>query len=246
MRPSATTVSEDEIVDIITKFGAPIIRDDFENNLGRYEHKLCVERVSKLIPKNARVLDAGCGAGYSTAYLAVLRPDMTIVGYDVYSHPTWKHLSRRNLAFLVAKGRLPFRNEEFDCVVSFGVVEHTNDEGVFLGELNRVLKRGRLNIITHLPNTLSVNEFVAKLFGRPSHEKKYGRGKIRKLLESSGFSVQSITVDYVIPLQVYKISSLIKRFFDKHYMRLFSFDRTLLHTPVKYLGQSFTIVSKKA
>jgi SAM-dependent methyltransferase len=47
--------------------------------------------------------------------------------------------------------RLPFRDDQFDCVVSIDVLEHLADDQPFLGELRRVLRAGGRAIVT-VPN----------------------------------------------------------------------------------------------
>ena len=38
--------------------------------------------LGKIIPKNARIIDVGCGAGFPTLPLAIVRPDISIVAMD--------------------------------------------------------------------------------------------------------------------------------------------------------------------
>ena len=38
--------------------------------------------IARILPKNARIADVGCGAGFPTLPIAILRPDVTVVGID--------------------------------------------------------------------------------------------------------------------------------------------------------------------
>lgn len=49
------------------------------------------------------------------------------------------------------EGKLPFHDDQFDCVVSIDVLEHLDDDQPFLGELCRVLRPGG-RVIATVPN----------------------------------------------------------------------------------------------
>jgi len=60
---------------------------------------------------------------------------------------------------------LPFRDQEFDCVVSFGVLEHVQSDLASLHEIRRVLKPGGIVYVTFLPYFLSWTQALARLAG---------------------------------------------------------------------------------
>ena len=89
----------------------------------------CV-KIAELIPQNARVLDVGCGGGFPTLPLAIVRPDLKIVGLDStekkirYVQNTANELG---LCISTVAGRaedlakLPEHRESYDVVVSRAV-----------------------------------------------------------------------------------------------------------------------------
>ncbi len=96
--------------------------------------------------EHSRIVDIGCGAGEDAVKLAHSRPDLEVFAFDIGQNIISlanKSLSLENLHFMRADSRfLPFRNEVFDYVVSFGVFHHTDSPKKCVLEAFRVLKEG--------------------------------------------------------------------------------------------------------
>ncbi len=97
-----------------------------------------------------RVLDAACGEGYGSAHLA--RSAQTVIGVDI-SQEAIDHAKNcyraDNLEFRLADVcHLPFKDDEFDCVVSFETLEHLEDQSGLLKEFRRVLEPGGFLLIS--------------------------------------------------------------------------------------------------
>jgi SAM-dependent methyltransferase len=97
-----------------------------------------------------RVLDAACGEGYGSAHLA--RTAKTVIGVDI-SQESIAHASERyqagNLEFQLADVcNLPFKDNEFECIVSFETLEHLEDQSGLLKEFRRVLEPGGFLLIS--------------------------------------------------------------------------------------------------
>ncbi|MGQ0799359.1 MAG: class I SAM-dependent methyltransferase [Pseudomarimonas sp.] len=100
--------------------------------------------------RDKRVLDLGCGSGYGAARMATVA--QSVIGVDVAADAVAFARARHsapNLKFELAEAdaRLPFDDESFDVVLSFQVIEHVVDEGAYLREARRVLRRGGLILI---------------------------------------------------------------------------------------------------
>lgn len=112
-------------------------------------HRSDYERVSRVV-LNADVLDLGCNSGYGTEILS--QYCRSIVGVDVSPRAiemAKEKVKRKNVQFSLIDGfTLPFKNNSFDCVASFQVVEHIQDYGLFFDEIKRVLKPDGLLILT--------------------------------------------------------------------------------------------------
>jgi ubiquinone/menaquinone biosynthesis C-methylase UbiE len=107
------------------------------------------------LAQGRKVLDLGCNMGYGTEILA--RSAREAVGVDVSSNAISAAKSRyagRPLQFRVVDGgSLPFKNDEFDLVVSCQVIEHVVDYSNYIGEVKRVLHRAGLAVFT-TPNSI--------------------------------------------------------------------------------------------
>ncbi len=104
-------------------------------HLKRYEfaRPFCVGKI---------VLDAGCGVGYGTAYLA--EEASRVVGVDVDPGAiayALERYARPNVRFVQADlAGSSFRDESFDVVCSFETIEHLRDPEAFLSQMARVLR----------------------------------------------------------------------------------------------------------
>jgi len=92
---------------------------------------------------NRRILDAACGEGYGSSMLA--RTATSVEGVDIspeaISHANQRYGHQQNVNFQLADcTKLPFGDDEFDCVVSFETLEHLAEHDRLLAEFRRVLK----------------------------------------------------------------------------------------------------------
>ena len=97
-----------------------------------------------------RVLDAGCGAGAQSAFLA--RQGATVTSVDLSDAievaarlPDLQKASLAQADLL----KLPLADASFDLVYCEGVLQHTADAGLVLRELRRVLRPGGRLLATH-------------------------------------------------------------------------------------------------
>lgn len=215
-------------------------------------------RVSRLFPKNARVLDIGCGAGHNTTLLKLLRPDITLVGLEPNRNKSWDTFKKYGITFKKGSGlKLPFKNQEFDVVTSFGVLEHVKEhykpkgkpiadvEMRFLQEINRVLKKDGLNIILNLPNKYSWTEKVADYLKLSKHPFRYSKKQITQLLNESGFVIDILTKDFFLPSQITRLNSKLLPIFDTIATPIYYTDKVLNFTPLNAFSQSHYIICRK-
>ena len=91
------------------------------------------KRLSEQIPKNADVLDVGCGDGSIASEIHRLRPDVTVRGIDVLVRPVTK------IKVMPFDGiTFPFENNTFDVVMFVDVLHHTEEPERLLREALRV------------------------------------------------------------------------------------------------------------
>lgn len=95
--------------------------------------------------KNKRVLEVGCGLGTMTEEFA--REQSKIIGLDITpkgAYITKKRLNTFNLdghSVNADAENLPFKNEYFNFVFSWGVIHHTPNTQQAINEMYRVLKK---------------------------------------------------------------------------------------------------------
>lgn len=88
---------------------------------------------ARLIPREVRLLDIGCGDGLIAALLHSKRPDVEIHGIDVLPR------DRARIRVEVFDGvHIPFDNGAFDVVLFSDVLHHTNDPVTLQHEACRV------------------------------------------------------------------------------------------------------------
>ncbi|MBK1895856.1 methyltransferase domain-containing protein [Chryseobacterium sp. YIM B02567] len=96
--------------------------------------------------KNKKVLDFGCGSGYGTHMLSENADSIT--GVDISSEAidyAKKEFSSSNLRF---KTISELKNEKFDVITSFQVIEHVPDDREYTANLKKMLNPGGVLIIS--------------------------------------------------------------------------------------------------
>jgi SAM-dependent methyltransferase len=130
----------------LTKESTPVLEFSGERFTPECVREIWYEHVHRYVlagevVAGKRVLDAACGEGYGSHYLAGQAKHVT--GVDI-SPQSITHASARyqaaNLSFLQADCRcLPFPDGHFDCIVSFETLEHMQEQQQLLAEFRRVL-----------------------------------------------------------------------------------------------------------
>jgi len=216
------------------------------SNLNWVRYEVQVQLLANLIPRGSKVLELGCGWGHTTAMLATTRQDIKIIGTDVTKAPTWSNLIKFGCEFEQCYAtNIPFDSGEFDVILSFGVMEHVDDDQIFLEEIYRCLKSGGYNVLFNLPNEYSFSEFVANIIHIWHHDKKYTKREIMRLFKYTGFEVINIGREHLIPAQVDRVSAKLGKIFNEWYGLLFKIDYLLSFTPLSFFCQDFKIISKK-
>jgi ubiquinone/menaquinone biosynthesis C-methylase UbiE len=220
--------------------------------------------VLKYVPRNGKILEAGCGLGRYNFYLSNL--GINTIGMDFSVNVitylnNWTKANGYNIPFIVGDvTSLPFADNELSGYLSFGVVEHFIDgPDVPLKEAFRVLKPGGIAIITTPNHTWSkailrtnykIKNVVKKIIGHKINKKgffqyEYSPLQLKRFLEKTGLEVmESIGTDFLYTFTEYGIYSLIQTDTPPWYFKTSKFiDNSIL----RILGaQSITVSIKLA
>jgi SAM-dependent methyltransferase len=170
------------------------------------EYEAIVERIAAEQPQ--RVLDWGCGQGQVSHLLRERGLNVESFDYRDGSEPKLVRLERFPDVEAHVGGdpvRLPFADDEFDAVLSCGVLEHVQRPAASLRELHRVLRpEGRL-LVYKLPNRYSYLELLARGAGLYYHgslpdDRVYDLRSAVALIAAQGFRVDRIRRANLLPL----------------------------------------------
>jgi len=142
--------------------------------------------------KERRLLDLGCGTGYSLAWLRDRFKIGEVYGIDLSPHAAafWRARALSTVA-LASVEKLPFGECEFDLATCFDVIYQLSDEraSAAVSEIHRVLKPGALLFIRE----------PAYQWMRGGHDvavgthRRYTLTDLRRLLRAHGFKVRRST-----------------------------------------------------
>jgi ubiquinone/menaquinone biosynthesis C-methylase UbiE len=141
-------------------------QDDLGSLIYQARYRAVLEQVDKLrLPRQARVLEVGCGAGHTTVSLA--QRGFVVEALDVaqaMADSTRERVAEAGLADQVHTGigdiyRLPYPAGEFALVIAIGVLPWLEDRGRAVNELARVVAPGGHVLLT-MDNSRSLSRWL--------------------------------------------------------------------------------------
>lgn len=174
---------------------------------------------------NKKVLDIGCGNGTTLLYLKKYY-NINGVGVDISQQAVndlKNNINDSSLTFFEGDHRnlSVLENDQFDIVLSLGVVEHFNEYSLALTEARRVLKRDGVLVLIQ-PHLLSfgvIQELLLRLLNRWrfGKQKDFSCFYYKRLLREAGF--KDVSYFTAPPYRDMKIT----RFFDIIFKTIFPF-----------------------
>ncbi len=149
----------------------------------------------EFIDGNIRILDWGCGKGHITYLLRKQFSDITscdvVSGEDSSFGQDTPIIAEQQIDVVPLTDAviLPFDDNAFDVVCSFGVLEHVPDDIGSLEELSRVLKPAGLFFCFFLPQRWSWTQRLAHLRGDYYHKRLYTFPQAATMLNSVGLEL---------------------------------------------------------
>ena len=166
----------EDIKNFYETYGDEIVAKRLESPypLRSYAHRTQYATIARLVKPGETVLDAGCGEGVLSWYLAERGAKVTAM--DI-SRPNLenakKFLERKGVADQVTlvqgdAEHMPFPDANFDWVVSSHVLEHLPDFDQGLREIRRVAKRRAIVALPTCLNLAAASQLGGASFWRPS------------------------------------------------------------------------------
>ncbi|MEM6392546.1 MAG: class I SAM-dependent methyltransferase [Planctomycetota bacterium] len=180
-----------------------------------------------------RVLEVGCGIGTDTMSFAQAGADVTAVDLSEASI----ELAQRRASVYGMSDRVRFvqgdaeglsdlvGDDGFDLVYSFGVIHHTPNPRAVLAQARRIIRPGgTLKVMVYHRYATKVLGILAsrgfkiwdidRLIAEQSEAQtgcpvtySYTRDSARDLIESAGFTAESVSIDHIFP---YRIKEYVK------------------------------------
>lgn len=139
-------------------------------------------------PRDIKILDWGGGKGMEAYFLTKKGFDVTLFETDDFPHKDfWREYKLKTVTS--NSETLPFKNNSFDIIVGFGVLEHVPYDMVALQELCRVLKDSGLLLCFNLPSRTGYLHYIANWRGVKYHDRLYSANEVRWLLKRSGLNI---------------------------------------------------------
>jgi SAM-dependent methyltransferase len=174
----------------------------------RSRNRLIEQTVRRLFPEATKVLELGCGTGYTLGALRSALPRAELTGTELFEEGLRVARTRwDSVRLLQADARaLPF-GREFDLVGAFDVLEHIDDDVTALRELRRVVRPGG-GLIATVPQhrwLWSAADDYAQ------HQRRYSRSQLVSRVEHAGFTVRIVTSFVTLALPAMALSRVSRR-----------------------------------
>ncbi|MFD0963102.1 class I SAM-dependent methyltransferase [Pseudofulvibacter geojedonensis] len=153
------------------------------------------EIVSTLI--NGNVLEIGCGEGYAIELLKQKATSLTLVDK---SKSSLQKIKKTHPNLTIYQSRIPpliqIKDNTFDSVISFQVIEHIKDYNSYLKEIKRVLKPGGKAYLT-TPNKIHT---IAR---NPWHYKEFSKDELETITKKHFNQISILGIEGSIKTEQY-------------------------------------------
>jgi len=150
-----------------------------------------------LTKQGIKILDAGCGRGRFSEFVAQNNPTADILSIDIAHHKEWDAYPYKNISFKVQDLHTYDESGVRDFIMSVDVLEHILDNNLIVERLARGLKKGGYIYVAVPCDATSVQIFPRSWFGKfyewedKEHiGMQYTLNEWREIFESCGIQVE--------------------------------------------------------
>ena len=180
---------------------------------GKFQ-KCQVDKFLALLDRNFhKSLEIGCGKGFFSYVAAKTGKVTEVVGCDVFNDFQVEELGHyaNTVEYKnIANNIVPYGDDTFDLVFSMDVLEHVENDALFVKEHLRACKKGG-RVILGTPNYFRATNLVAYLlgqlkyprdmgsdtYGRCVHLREYGKNQLLELVKSSGSFIDENSIKII-------------------------------------------------
>jgi hypothetical protein len=201
------------------------------------------------LDKKIKIIDWGGGWGQNTGMLSILG-FKNVNNYILYPpcEDSSKIFKRMNISAIYGKdtNRLNIKTGNIDLLISSGVFEHVQEDGIgseenTLKEIYRILKKDGLFVIWNLPRILSLPDLKNKIKGKWHHKFRFRKKQIIDLLKEFNFEILFFDKHKFIPDILYNY--LIRKY---GIVSACKFDEVISHLfPFSIFARDFLIICIK-
>lgn len=164
-----------------------------------------------LIATDKKLLELGCGSGQLASFLQ--KKSVSIIASDI-SETAIEHARKLHpeVDFRAHSAEeLPYKDNSFDIVMSFDVLEHLPNVDQHLCEVQRVLKPNG-HYLLQTPNKLSNATFETlkcrSMAWKKFHPSLHFYGQLRRRLNRNGFSFRCVKMNTMNEFAIKKIKKI--------------------------------------
>ena len=173
----------------IVRKGYDEIAEEYSADRTRFDHSKELKEFTELLPKNAIVLDVGCGAGVPVARF-LIDSGFKVVGIDFSENML--RLARKSVpeAVFIKKdmNKLDFKENSFDGMTAFYSIIHVPREGhsSLFTNFQRILKPGGIMLVCMGPDQWEATE---EYMGTKMFWSQHSPEKSLQLVKNAGFQI---------------------------------------------------------
>lgn len=138
----------------INKSRERLVGEDRKRSSVLFNRHIASYYFSLPLTKGKTVIDLGCSDGYGSSLIAKSAKEIIALDIDRQTiEEARKKYKNENLKFKIGNALMLNWKNKFDIVVSFQVIEHIKDVGMYLNQINKILKDKGI-FICSTPNRL--------------------------------------------------------------------------------------------